>query len=323
MTKEIKAKDRKHYTACSRCGEMVHNERATCQECGNMMMPKTWKDGDDDGTQWLDDVSEQKTQLIQTGPWDKVFGKVVKEDGEIRYGIAMSSINLIGAPPGAGKSTLALQLADSICVSQDPTLLSMYPDRRIVLYVSKEEPDGQIKARKRRLKLKSYRQIRMLGINSQSELGALIERWKPVAIIVDSLKKVAPDPESQVTFLARLKEYTTALGGIGIIISHVNKDEDFDGHMANQHEVDATVKFVVHADGTRELVGVKNRNCPTGEPVLFQMREEGLVYDEELNRILDEAEEEANEAIERGAKKAKNDDDDEDEDEDEEEDDDE
>lgn len=281
MAKEIKAKDRKNYRPCRRCGESVHVDLSQCPSCRHFNIAVAITPGENDGTEWLDDVTEEKTQRIQTGPWDPVFGTTVVDDDTPEKphrvsGIVGSSVILIGGAPGAGKSTLALQLADSVAMSTD----------KVVLYVSKEEPDGQVKARKLRLKLKSYRKIRMYGINNEADLGALLLAWKPVAVIIDSFKKVAPDPEAQVVFAARLKQYCNELGAIGIIIDHVNKEEDFSGHMANQHEVDTTLLFTVWPDEVRELRTVKNRNGASGVRVCFDMSELGLVYNEEATRAL-------------------------------------
>ena len=248
---------------CMRCGHGFDAAKAKCPSCGMWNIARE-EGGKDDGTMLLSEADDRTVKLIQTGPWDPCFGRRLKDNGKEEFGIPQSSVTLVGGKAGAGKSTLALQFCESICGQTG----------KETLIVSVEEAAAQVKERGKRLKLKHLNKIRL--VRGDVELSDVIHKHKPAAIIVDSLPKLCPDMGAAVEFCKRLKAHIEELTIPAIVIDHINKDEEFAGLEALQHEVDATLIFTVYDDEVRELRSVKNRNAPSGVRVFFDMTDTGL-----------------------------------------------
>jgi DNA repair protein RadA/Sms len=221
---------------------------------------------EDDKTVLLSDLDGAVIKRISTGPWDECWGFHVDDFGKRFEGTVVTSVTLVGGVPGAGKSTLALQMGNHIAGSTG----------REVLYISAEESNAEIRNRAKRLKLPNQKLIRLIPIGVAVELGGIMIHRKPVALIADSLPKIAPDAADAVAFCEKLKGYAIELECPVIIIDHVTKEEELAGLMALQHAVDTTLLFTVYPDEVRELRTIKNRNGPSGVRVLLNMTEEGL-----------------------------------------------
>jgi len=264
-TKPKFGKGRKEQNTCQRCQYKFPLSRTQCPSCGYWNIEQAF-DTSKDGTVLLSDAEVVPVKRLVTGPWDPCWGAEVETDGEHVHGIVQSSVTLLGGAPGAGKSTLSLQLADSIAGLTG----------KEVLYISAEEANAQIRSRADRLKLKNTRLIRLRPIGAGGDIGDIMTHRKPVAIIADSLPKICPDMADAVIFAERIKDYTIALNAPAIIIDHVTKEEEFAGLQALQHAVDTTLLFTVYPDEVRELRTVKNRNGPSGIRTHFTMEEAGL-----------------------------------------------
>jgi DNA repair protein RadA/Sms len=243
---------------CNSCKHRIAADRLRCPSCGRWQIANASID-DHDGTKLLSDASIKETSRIVTGPWDPCFGG----------GIVLGATVLIGGAPGAGKSTLALQLADVIATQSGE-----------VLYVATEESSGQIRDRALRLKVQSLSKIRMACTKDgfQASLKETLLTRKPKAIIVDSLTGlVGTDLEAAAETCDRLKDYATELNCPALVIDHVTKQGDFAGLMKLQHVVDTTISFFPHEPGceTRGMTTVKNRFGPNTSLCLV-MLESGL-----------------------------------------------
>ncbi len=252
---------KKEQQKCQHCGHMFPVDKGQCPSCRNWNVVRLDRPGGD-GTRILAVADENTITAISTGPWDPCFGRSTDEKGKEQFGLIPMSVTLIGGAPGAGKSTLIAQMADS--------LLDVRSGE--VLIVSGEEIDPVLKARARRLKLKHTKRVRLAS--PFDELGDILIARKPIAAFVDSLTKVCPDMDAQVTYAKRFKEYMVELGIPGFLIDHVNKEDELAGKQELQHEVDATLLYTLY-DDVRELRSVKNRNAPTAR-VYFTMEETGL-----------------------------------------------
>lgn len=196
------------------------------------------------------------------GEWDRVFGG----------GIVPGSVALVGGDPGVGKSTLLMQVADSI------------PASAPVLYVSGEESLPQLGIRARRLGLGLQR----VHFAAETELEPILERIRqapPSLLIVDSIQStyeagVESGPGSVVQLRActlRLhtvaKEHQVAV----ILVGHVTKEGAIAGPKVLEHMVDV----VLYLEGERIqayrlLRSVKNRYGATNEVGVFEMQDAGL-----------------------------------------------
>jgi DNA repair protein RadA/Sms len=201
-------------------------------------------------------------------------------------GVVPGSIILVGGDPGIGKSTLLLQLAMEISA---PAF-----DNHVVLYVSGEESERQIKMRAvRLLRMENGEATTDLPKNlllvTETNLDTILEHIhevKPDIVIIDSIQTVTL-PEfnssagsvSQVRESAsRLRELAKASGIAVFVIGHVTKEGIIAGPRVLEHIVDT----VLYLEGDRYqsyrlLRSVKNRFGATAEVGVFEMRDRGMV----------------------------------------------
>lgn len=262
---------------CIYCGFRFPKDKDLCSSC---KMPQD--DGGsleaNDGIISLEDVEggeDEDVPRISTGPWDISFGPgPTPPNCDFKQGIPIPGLIAIGGAPGAGKSTLALQILAGIIAASE----------RDVLYVSKEEGNRAIKARAVRLGLPAgiRKRIKVYPQDLEVDLGLVLQKYKPCAVIIDSIQKVAYDIDDQVAFVHTLRPYAEELQAPFLIISHVNKDLDIAGLMALQHEVDTIMMFTIPTldSEVRELVPMKNRFGEANFVKHLLMTPKGLVdYD--------------------------------------------
>lgn len=267
--------------ACKRCEKPYPTIQSRCPSCGHWDSPVSSMLNADE-TVLLSEVSDSPLKYIQnTGPWDPCFSHACASPPRCQCkpkrlgGIVTVSVTLLGGGPGAGKSTLALQISDRIAEVTG----------KEIIYVGAEEAKEQIKDRALRLKVKNMSLLRVYPMGASSDLGAILTRRKPAAIIVDSLPGLIGDPEQAVELAKRFKEYAVTLEAPVILIDHITKDDEFAGFMALQHEVDTTMQFTKYEsdDPSRILETVKNR-FGDSISVPLEMTGEGLIagsYDDE------------------------------------------
>ncbi len=193
-------------------------------------------------------------------------------------GIVPGSIVLVGGDPGIGKSTLLLQVALEMA------------QQGLVLYVSGEESERQIKMRAVRLLKDAQGELPAdLLLVTETNLELIlghITSARPALVIVDSIQTTyLPELEStsgsvtQVRECAsRLRELAKSSGVAVFLIGHVTKEGAIAGPRVLEHIVDT----VLYLEGDRFqsyrlLRSVKNRFGATSEVGVFEMRERGMV----------------------------------------------
>ena len=208
----------------------------------------------------LSEINVESSERLQTGPWDVCFGG----------GLMLESIVLVGGAPGAGKSTLMLQIAE---------------EAGCVLYLAAEEAPEQIKERADRLGVKGKGIHIWPTLGGETVIEAILEgletyEIEPDLIIADSLPGMAGDNHAlQSEICISLKNYAIESKCPALIIDHITKELEFAGRIALQHLVDATVSFYPdEKTGKRVLKPVKNRHGAVGVSSVFGMRETGLVH---------------------------------------------
>lgn len=227
----------------------------------------------DEHTVLLSDAKIEVVERIRTGGFvDHIFG-----GGK---GIAAMSVNLLAGEPGAGKTTLCLQLCDIFC--------EQFPLKE-ALYIANEQHETELKETAQRLKLKNLSRIRIVkgmgGLNF--DLGDLLMTYVPCFIVLDSVTKWSgEDANLAVTICQRLKDYTVSLKAPAVVVNQVTKEGDHAGLNKMLHAVDACLMFeleytdenVTSSESTmRRLSSTKNRNGPAPEEQFFLMMPEGLV----------------------------------------------
>ena len=188
-------------------------------------------------------------------------------------GIVRGSLVLVGGDPGIGKSTLLLQVSESVAQSG-----------KKVLYISGEESESQIKMRAERLNAKSEN-LFIMAENNLNIIEHNLEGFDPDLIILDSIQTVfTPDVASAPGTVSQIKEGTSRfmriskkMGISTFVVGHVTKEGALAGPKIMEHMVDTVLYFEGERYNTYRLIrAVKNRFGSTNELGVFEMSEKGL-----------------------------------------------
>ncbi len=275
---------------CQKCGSQSRKWLGKCPDCGewNSMIeersraaaPNKGLGGNFNarGAQPVafTEIESQDDARITSGitEFDRVLGG----------GIVPGSLVLIGGDPGIGKSTLLLQVADSLSRnSEDATEDGEISN--VVLYISGEESERQIKMRGERLNIKADN-LFLLPETTLENILDTVERIRPKIIIVDSIQTVfsaniesAPGSVSQVREVAGKFLMLAKREDIPVfLIGHVTKDGSIAGPKALEHIVDTVLYFEGERHHNHRIVrATKNRFGAANELGVFEMTGAGLV----------------------------------------------
>ncbi|HZJ56746.1 MAG TPA: DNA repair protein RadA [Clostridia bacterium] len=189
-------------------------------------------------------------------------------------GVVNGSLILIGGDPGIGKSTLILQICESLGKGDDT-----------ILYASGEESARQIKMRANRLGVSSEG-LRLVAETNIDVILAHVEAIKPRFLMVDSIQTMFnPALSSAPGSVSQVREVTATLMGLAkksdmtvFVVGHVTKEGAIAGPRVLEHMVDTVLYFEGDRHHTyRILRGVKNRFGSTNEIGIFEMGEKGLI----------------------------------------------
>jgi len=264
---------------CQRCGYTSGKWLGKCPECGewnSLVEEKTQparKTAGRSGFQ-LRDVTAVAFTEIESQDDVRIPSGVTEFDRVLGGGIVPGTLVLIGGDPGIGKSTLLLQVADKLSGAGT-----------IVLYVSGEESERQIKLRGERLAV-SAKNIYLLPETNLEKIIDEVERLKPGAIIVDSIQTLfsgvidsAPGSVSQVREVAHQFLLLAKNRGIPIfLIGHITKEGSIAGPKILEHIVDTVLYFEGERHHNHRIVrAVKNRFGAANEIGVFEMTGAGLM----------------------------------------------
>jgi DNA repair protein RadA/Sms len=213
--------------------------------------------------QSLDDINPDDAPRLKTS--DEELNRV------LGGGIVPGSIVLVAGEPGIGKSTLFLQIGLQL-------------KEQVVLYISGEESQQQIKMRADRLGMRNSN-FYLLTETSMQTIFTEVKKLKPSVIIVDSIQtlessfidssagSVSQIKECAAEFLQFAKETQTPV----FLIGHITKEGSIAGPKILEHMVDTVLQF----EGDRHyayriLRTLKNRFGSTSELGIYQMNETGM-----------------------------------------------
>ena len=273
-----KTKSRKAYV-CTECGSEATKWQGQCVDCKAW---NTYKElnlgptpaitasnkmgfaGSLSALKTLSEVDVQEAPRFSSGmtEFDRVLGG----------GFVQGSAVLIGGHPGAGKSTILLQVLCHVAKNMN------------ALYVSGEESLQQIAARAQRLGLPTE-QLKMLAETSAENVVAVAEQEKPGIIVIDSIQVMymngvdsAPGGVAQVKESAGfLTRYAKQSGAVLLIVGHVTKDNSLAGPMTLSHIIDTQIMLGNTDDSRfRMMRATKNRFGQVNELGIFAMTETGM-----------------------------------------------
>jgi DNA repair protein RadA/Sms len=218
----------------------------------------------------LDEIDQDESPRTPTGigEFDRILGG----------GIVPGSAVLVGGEPGIGKSTLLLQVANSIANHK-----SKIQDQS-VLYVTSEESARQTKLRAGRLGIDSKNLLILAETNVERIINQ-IHQAKPAVVVIDSIQMIyKPDLPAAPGSVTQLRDccmelvYLAKIAGIAILfVGHVTKAGTLAGPKIIEHIVDTVVYFEGDRFHSHRIVRcVKNRFGSTHEVGLFEMTGEGL-----------------------------------------------
>ena len=263
---------------CTNCGNETPRWQGKCPACGawntieehiekpsaGSVKTKAAPVGQSKRPQRLQEISSEGETRFSTGmgELDRVLGG----------GAVAGSLVLVSGAPGIGKSTLLLQICNSLCAD------------RSVLYVSGEESERQLKLRAERLGVAPE----SLFVLSETRLSDILEaaaETKPDILIVDSIQTLyneendsSPGSVSQVKDCPMSMMQLSKSNGITVfVVGHINKDGNIAGPKVLEHMVDCVLYFEGDPNSSYRLLrAAKNRFGSTNEIGVFEMQDSGL-----------------------------------------------
>jgi len=273
---QFKCKKCEHVTPkwegrCSGCKEWntMEEEVVSTTKSVSPTTPRKQMGGGKNKATRLKDVKVTKDERIVVK--DKEFNRVMGG------GIVKDSVSIITAPPGTGKSTLLLMIADQL----GSTGYRVY-------YATGEESTSQIKERSDRIAPSLSEHVWIHSETNVNNILTNIEEIDPDIVIIDSIQTMyaeelparAGSPtqvdEAINRFIASAKNPERKRAYF--CVAHMTKEDELAGNRTLEHAVD-TVLYL-EGDRTQQLKLLyckKNRFGESGETGLYSMNEKGLI----------------------------------------------
>lgn len=277
-------KEKKSFV-CSSCGYSTPKWMGRCPECGEWnsfeeMVQKPSSAARTGKTAPVLNASSSADQLknIKTSMNERIVTGISEYDRLMGGGIVRDSVSILSSPPGGGKSTLALKIANNTAKQGFH-----------VLYASGEESAGQIKNRADRILEGIEENIWIVSTTSMNSVLSEVQKVDADIIIVDSIQTFALEefypsragnPTQTMECAGELVHIAKGGGKprAVIIIGQMNKNDELAGLRALEHLVDTVLIMDGDSqDELRSVIATKNRFGSTGEMGFFSMTEKGLV----------------------------------------------
>lgn len=272
---------------CSECGNESSKWTGKCLACGawnTMLEQKVTKQSGGKASVAIPSISGKPKKLseIEIIDDERTSTGIAEFDRVLGGGIVKGSLVLVGGDPGIGKSTLLLQMCQTINTSS------------VILYTSGEESQKQIKIRADRLKVTNPNLL-FLSETNMTEIENTISNVKPEFLIIDSVQTIfCPEIDSAPGSVTQIREVTLNLMRIAksnnisvFLVGHVTKEGAIAGPKILEHMVDCVLYFEGESHHFHRILrGVKNRFGSTNEIGVFEMCSTGLVEVENPSKML-------------------------------------
>ena len=263
---------------CTECGNESPKWQGRCAACGawNTLVEHIEKPSAAGRAKSAPvGISRTAQKLSQISSDDEIrFSTGMGElDRVLGGGAVAGSLVLVGGAPGIGKSTLLLQICQSLCAG------------RKVLYVSGEESEKQLKMRAQRIGTEPE-DLFILSETRLSDILNATHTIQPDILIIDSVQTLYHEEnDSAPGSVSQVKDCTMALmqlsksEGITVfVVGHINKDGAIAGPKVLEHMVDCVLYFEGDPHSAYRLLrAAKNRFGSTNEIGVFEMADSGLV----------------------------------------------
>ena len=263
---------------CTACGNESPKWQGRCSACGawNTMQEHVEKPTPAGKAKSAPVGQSRKPQRIHEVDCDAEirFSTGIGElDRVLGGGAVEGSLVLVGGAPGIGKSTLLLQICNSLCSG------------RKVLYVSGEESERQLKLRAQRLGV-SPEGLYILSETRMSDILEAVDEMEPDILIADSIQTLYQEEnDSSPGSISQVKDCTMTLMNLSksqgitvFVVGHINKDGNIAGPKVLEHMVDCVLYFEGDPNTSYRLLrAAKNRFGSTNEIGVFEILDVGLV----------------------------------------------
>jgi DNA repair protein RadA/Sms len=264
---------------CSNCGYESTKWLGKCPACNqwNTFIEEVIERNQKEKNFWKDITGERHTSKAKL--LDAVESlkeeRIITYDAELNRalggGIVTGSITLLAGEPGIGKSTLLLQDALQL-------------NSAVILYISGEESEQQIKMRANRLNIRNEN-FYILTETSLSVIFTEVKKLQPSLVIVDSIQTLQSDNiDATPGSIAQVRECAASLQRFAkethtpvFIIGHITKDGSIAGPKILEHMVDTVLQFEGDQHyAYRILRTLKNRFGSTSELGIYEMTGNGM-----------------------------------------------
>lgn len=276
------AKNRTQYV-CTNCGHAESKWVGRCPACGewNTLEEQAQSaSGTAGSTRTVSarpSAAAARLAQVEADNGDRLVTHIEEFNRVMGGGLIRDSLTVLSSPPGCGKSSLALMVAQDLAEQGFKAL-----------YASGEESASQIRRRADRILHGISENLWILSDTSMDAVLRSIESIDVDFVVVDSIQTFAmdsvdsrPGSPTQTMQCATELLYTAknpARPRAVVMIGQMTKENELAGLRALEHMVD-TVLLMDSSTGEeiRSLYCSKNRFGSTGEMGFFTMTEEGLV----------------------------------------------
>jgi len=265
---------------CNECGAVAPKWTGQCPDCNSWnTLSEVIAENTSGKASRFKEHQQVRAEVISLNSVDgldntRIATGMSELDRAIGGGLVNGSVLLLGGDPGIGKSTLVIQVIESINRTTDISSL----------YVTGEESAQQISLRGKRLGL-SLDQIRLLTETHLERILAVSAKEKPGVLVIDSIQTVytdllqsAPGAVAQVReCAAQLVRYAKQTNTTVLLIGHVTKEGTLAGPRVLEHMVDTVLYFEGDSSSRYRVIrAVKNRYGAVNELGVFAMTDKGL-----------------------------------------------